>query len=120
MGVERGPHDYYSHGDWNVVCSMCGRKVKFSETERNWQGLYRHWYCNEPRQPQDFARGIAENMNASYVLVSAPYSSAPAAGVPTGIDFVLTCSLNGISAMPGAAMPGCMLPGSKTFNPEGL
>jgi hypothetical protein len=45
---------------------MCGRKRKFSEVVRNWQGLYRCPEHNEPRQPQDFVRGVADVMTVPF------------------------------------------------------
>lgn len=50
----------YRHGDWNAMCFQCGMKKKASDLVRNWQG---YWVCpehNEPRQPQDFARGTMD------------------------------------------------------------
>lgn len=50
----------YTKGDWNAICESCGRKVKSSELQQRWDGLYvcsKDW---EPRQPQDFVRGIAD------------------------------------------------------------
>ena len=56
----RGHADFYAPGDWNAVCYECGRKFKASELKRHWQGYYvcsKHW---EPRQPQDFVRGVQD------------------------------------------------------------
>ncbi len=53
-------HTYLRLGDWNTVCYECGCKRKASELRRHWQGYYvcpEHW---EPRQPQDFVRGIED------------------------------------------------------------
>jgi len=61
-GPVKGRADYFAPGDYNAACSMCGRKRKASELVRNWQGLYRCPEHNEPRQPQDYARGVKENM----------------------------------------------------------
>lgn len=64
---ERGPADHFVLGDWNVTCSMCGRKLKASEAVKNWQGMYRHPKCNEPRNPQDFVRGVPDIQTPAYV-----------------------------------------------------
>jgi hypothetical protein len=56
-----GRADFLRLGDWNVTCWFCGFKRKASDMARQWQGFYvcrEHW---EARQPQDFARGIAEH-----------------------------------------------------------
>ena len=88
----------YVPGAWNVKCSMCGHVYKSIEMERNWQGQYRCSRCNEPRQPQDFVRGVVDDM-------SVPYAQ------PQNTSFVLFCDVNGSSAIPGYATPGCMIPG---------
>ena len=55
-----GKADFLRLGDWNVACFFCGRKRKASEMWRYWKGFYvcpEEW---EPRQPQDFVRGIPD------------------------------------------------------------
>lgn len=49
--------DYYKHGDNNVICDVCGFKVKASQTRRRWDGLVVCREDWEPRHPQDFVRG---------------------------------------------------------------
>lgn len=102
----RGRADYLEVGDYNAACSMCGRKRKASQLVKNWQGLYRCPEHNEPRQPQDFARGVKDVM------------TVPWAQLETDV-FIQTCSMNGQSAIPGEAEPGCMIPGNKVFDPFG-
>lgn len=62
-----GRADYLALGDWNVVCFECGHKRKASQTVRNWQGYYVCPEHNEPRQPQDFVRGVPDNQTAPWV-----------------------------------------------------
>lgn len=62
-----GRADYLALGDWNAVCSMCGRKRKASELQRNWQGMWRCPEHNEPRQPQDFVRAVPDVQTAPWV-----------------------------------------------------
>lgn len=61
-----GRADYLELGDWNIMCSMCGRKRKVSTVVRNWQGLYRCPEHDEPRHPQDFARGLPDKMGVPF------------------------------------------------------
>ena len=103
-GPRKGKADYLQLGDWNAVCYQCGRKFKASELRRHWQGYYvcdKHW---EPRQPQDFVRGVQD-------IQTPPWAQPMPAD-----QFVLTCTPDGSSAMPGIAIPGCMIPG-KVFYP---
>ena len=97
--------NYYQPGDWNAVCSMCGRKRKASDLVRNWQGLYRCKDHNEERHPQDFVRGVRE-------VVTVPWAQPM-----TDID-IYVCDINGRSAVPGRSIPGCMMPGNAIFDPE--
>lgn len=60
MNARIGPADFYAPGEWNLVCSMCGRKMKSSEAVKNWQGMWRHRRCNDTRQPQDFVRVLPD------------------------------------------------------------
>lgn len=74
----RGRADFFAPGDWNIACSMCGRKRKASYMVRNWQGLYRCPEHNEPRQPQDFARGVKDIMTVPWAqLETDNFTSTP-------------------------------------------
>jgi hypothetical protein len=68
QGGTPGRADYYAPGDWNATCSLCGRKRKMSQLEKNWQGYYRCPEHNEPRQYQDFVRSIPDKMGVPYTL----------------------------------------------------
>jgi len=95
----KGRADHLDLGDWNAVCYQCGRKRKASMLKKHWQGYYvcpEHW---EARQPQDFARGIAEKPTPPWVQ-------------PMPADaFADFCTPNGSSAVPGEMEPGCIIPG---------
>ena len=101
----RGRADFLRVGDWNAACSMCGRKRKASELVQNWQGLWRCPEHNEPRQPQDFVRGIAD-------IQTPPWTQRE-----EDINIQI-CTFNGCSAIPGYATPGCSLPGQSALNIE--
>jgi hypothetical protein len=56
-----GRADYYKRGSWNVICDRCGFKYKAEDLRMEWDGLMVcAEKCWEPRQPQDFLRGIAD------------------------------------------------------------
>lgn len=103
-GPTKGRSDRYVPGDWNVACSMCGRKRKASEMVQNWQGMWRCPEHNEIRQPQDFVRAVPD-------VQSVPFSQPE-----TDIDIEI-CTLNGVSAIPDAALPDCSIPDNPSFNP---
>ena len=50
----------YDKGDWKAICDVCGREYKASVLKQRWDGLMccpQDW---EPRQPQDFVRGVPD------------------------------------------------------------
>jgi len=104
---QKGRADFLSPGDFNAVCSMCGRKRKASTMEKNWQGLYRCPEHNEPRQPQDFVRNVKDDQ-------SVPWAQLPQK------TFTVLCTRNGVSAIPDAAMPDCSIPDNAVYDPNGV
>ncbi len=95
----KGRADHLALGDWNVVCYECGRKRKASMMKRHWQGYFvcpEHW---EPRQPQDFVRGIED--------IQTPPWTQP---MPSD-QFTSICTLEGQTAVAGIAIAGCMVAG---------
>lgn len=58
-----GKADYYKSGDWNGICDYCGHKFKFSSLKKTWDGFHTCKNCWEPRQPQDFVRGVLDNQS---------------------------------------------------------
>jgi hypothetical protein len=101
----KGPADYLRVGDFNAECSISGFKRKGSELVKNWQGQYRIPEFNEPRQPQDFVRGMQD-------IQAPPWVQAPRE------IFVEVCTFNGRSAIPGLGEPGCMIPGNGNWDQD--
>lgn len=64
-----GHADFLRNGDYNGICDACGHKYKFSQLKLRWDGLYVCSYDWEPRQPQDYVKGVRDNMS---VPVSRP------------------------------------------------
>ena len=65
-----GKADYYAHGDANAICDRCGFKYKLSQLKREWNGLRvcsgpGTNECWEPRHPQDFVRGVADDQTVT-------------------------------------------------------
>ena len=53
-----GPHDFFKKGDWKAVCDVCGFFFHASDLKDRWDGLKVCGPDWNPRQPQDFVRGI--------------------------------------------------------------
>lgn len=65
-----GKRDYYSPGDYNVICDRCGAKYKRSECKKEWDKLLVCKYgCWEPRHPQDFVRGVKDDQRVPIARV---------------------------------------------------
>jgi len=56
-----GKRDYYNHGDYNVICDVCGQKFKASECQMRWDNLLVCHNDFEIRHPQDFVRGRTDD-----------------------------------------------------------
>ena len=104
--------DYLALGDWNAACAWCGRKRKASTMRQLPPGVPGgglrvcpdHW---NPRQPQDFVRGI-------------PDYQAPPWVQPEADNFVQICTPNTITAIAWYAEAGCAIAGyvSPMFDPS--
>jgi hypothetical protein len=86
---------------------MCGRKRKGTDVVQNWQGMWRCPEHNEPRQPQDFVRGVAD-------VVMPPFIQSQT------MIFRGVCDPESISAIPDYAGPDCAIPDyiSPAFDPS--
>ena len=72
----------WDRGDWEAICDSCGRKFKASKLKQRWDGLMVCQQDWEPRQPQDFVRGVSDPQlvpwvrdEATDVFVPIAYSS---------------------------------------------
>ena len=59
MGIK----DYFKPGAYNVICDRCGFKFKNTECKMEWDNLFVCKKCWEPRQPQDFVRGLKDDQS---------------------------------------------------------
>lgn len=62
-----GKADYLKLGSWNALCDRCGKKFKGDELRKTWDGLFTCAKCWEPRQAQDFVRGVVEHPEPPFV-----------------------------------------------------
>ena len=92
----KGRADFLDLGDWNAVCSMCGRKRKASQMVKNWQGMYRCPEHNEARHPQDFVRAVPDVQTPPWVQ-------------PPADEFTNFCDLQGVSCLADYAVADCAI-----------
>lgn len=56
----------YVKGDWKAVCDSCGQRYLASELRKRWDGLMVCSKDYEPRHPQDFVKGRAEEQSVPW------------------------------------------------------
>jgi hypothetical protein len=57
-------------GDWLYRCQRCGVTNYASRTQKEWTGLRVCSTCWEPRHPQDFVRGVKDD-------IAPPFANSP-------------------------------------------
>jgi hypothetical protein len=67
-----GHADYHKSGEWNALCDRCGFKFKSSELQLEWDGFMVCKPCWEPRQPQDFVRGVPDRQSVPWTRSEPP------------------------------------------------
>lgn len=55
---------FYKRGSNNIICDQSGFKTKLHQAKKTWDGFWVHRDFWEPRQPQDFVRGVIDNIKA--------------------------------------------------------
>jgi len=65
--MRQGKQNTYKHGQWNVLCQVCGFKYKSSDIKKRWDGLYVCEEDWEARHPADFFRGTKEDPSVPFV-----------------------------------------------------
>jgi hypothetical protein len=55
----------YVPGDYYLVCDYSGFKIKRSEAKMTWDGFLVRKDFWEPRQPQDFVRGLRDKITVA-------------------------------------------------------
>ena len=90
---------YYSAGDWNVICDVCGFKFKSDKIKERWDGLKVCKADWEPRHPQELRRAHPDK-------VTVPYSRPRPADV-----FVGVCTIQGRGGIAGYGIAGCSIVG---------
>jgi hypothetical protein len=93
-----GRADFWQPGGWNMLCVVCGFKYKNTDMKLRWDNV---WVCPEdwePRQPQDFVRGVKDQMSVPYANPEPTPTFSGDIPVPTGEIVVGTPSvyINGV------------------------
>lgn len=59
-------HNWFEAGQWNAQCDQCGRIFKSGLLTRRWDMAMVCESCFETRHPQDYVRGVKEDMNVPW------------------------------------------------------
>ena len=108
-----GGKNYYASGQFNVICDVCGKKIKAGEAKHRWDGFVVCERDFEQRHPQDFVRARQDK-------ISVPFSRPIPTLVSTNVNYIDTgntnyCTIEGQQAIPSWAIPGCMIPNKNTI-----
>lgn len=86
---------YYVPGSFNLICDVCSKKIKASESKLRWDGLRVCFADYEERQPQDFVRARQDK-------ISIPFSRPRPPDV-----FVDVCSAWGVNCLSDIGEADC-------------
>lgn len=57
--------NHYVSGDNNLICDVCGKKMKSSKAKHRWDGFVVCAEDYEPRHPLDFVRARQDKISVS-------------------------------------------------------
>lgn len=64
--------DRYHQHDWRAICDRCGAKRWASDLVLEWTGLRVCWEHVDRRSPQEFVRGVPDNMTVPWARPESP------------------------------------------------
>lgn len=76
-------HNYYKAGEWNVICDICGKKIKAGEAKHRWDGFIVCPSDFEYRHEQDFVRARQDK-------ISVPFTRPRPVDIFTGVTSIRT------------------------------
>ena len=59
-------HNYYILGEWNLICDVCGKKIKAGEAKHRWDGFVVCPSDFEQRHSQDFVRARQDKITVPF------------------------------------------------------
>ena len=90
----------YVSGQFNVICDVCGKKIKAGEAKHRWDGFVVCQSDFEYRHEQDFVRARQDK-------ISVPFTRPRPEDV-----FVFVCTMATGSGYVGLGTAGCMMVGN--------
>ena len=59
--------NHYVSGQFNVICDVCGKKIKAGEAKHRWDGFVVCPEDFEQRHPQDFVRARVDKITVPFL-----------------------------------------------------
>ena len=105
--------NYYVSGGFNVICDICGKKIKAGNSRKRWDGFVVCEDDFEQRHPQDFVKARQDK-------ISVPFSRPRPTDLFTNPPYIDTgntgyCTITGTQAISSWGIPGCMIPNKYTL-----
>lgn len=82
----------YSSGDWWLICDICGKKIKASESKHRWDGFIVCKEDFENRHPQDFIKAKVDK-------ISVPFSRPRSTDVFVDVAYTVPVSCTPTTSM---------------------
>lgn len=98
---------WFTSGDWNAICDVCGSKFKASELIQRWDGLMvcqKDW---EMRHPQELVRPIPDQQKLPWTRPESTDQFINVTFANTG-----TCSPTGVLCQADYASADCAIVGN--------
>ena len=105
--------NHYVSGQFNVICDVCGKKIKAGEAKHRWDGFVVCPSDFEYRHEQDFVRARQDKISVPFTRPRPPDVFVNVSYVDTG-DTVY-CTITGTQAISSWGIPGCMIPNKYTL-----
>ncbi len=83
----------YVSGDWWILCDVCSRKIKASESKKRWDGFQVCADDYEQRHPMDFIKARADKISVPFTrpqptdqFTSVTYADTQNTTIPSGTN----------------------------------
>ena len=98
-------NNYFVSGDWNIICDVCGWKIKATDTKHRWDGRITCRKCWEPRHDADFIKARKVDGNGGSGSVPWTQPDPPEVSV-SPYDTYITSGSNGAEGFGNAVASG--------------
>ena len=100
--------NYYTSGEWWVICDICGKKIKSGESRHRWDGFVVCEKDFEARHPQDFVRARQDKISVPFTRPRPP---------DVFVEVAYICTPEGSSGICGRSVAGCSIAGHPIDGP---